>query len=458
MKRMAVMTIATLISAAMLIFGCNNDDSDNNETGPACSDGALDPDTGLCAVFPPDTSGPYDVGTFTITYWDNNRDALMYKNCPEYEVTGRCPRPIVTQVWYPIPNGAAGATTMELQDFLPISEEEMNQLIDELATGLGGDPDDYNFERIHRQLLSIENAPVREGKFPLIVFSHGAGGVRFQSVFLTEVLAKHGYIVISPDHEGDATVLIVDGAVAHWPEDPNHPGDFLTVQDWMVSSATNRMKDITFLIDRMEEEVVNPESKLYGRIDLDHIGMTGHSFGALTSITEQYLDERIDATVPMAMFGLAFWFSNTPTLFMIAGEDDTIQEDMNKVIRWQYETFAPPKFSLELLDAGHFTYSNMCDLIPDFGDGCGVGERHENPGTYFPYPDAFLAFDTINYYTLAFFGYFIKGQTEYMDYLKQEPFQDQIRYEYKYQTDIFDFPYEVTRTFDYPVAEPPIDE
>jgi dienelactone hydrolase len=458
MKRMVVLTFAVLFTAVLFFAGCENDDSENEISTPECSDGARDPQTGLCTLFPPDTSGPYEVGTFTITYWDNNRDALMYRNCPEYEATGRCPRPVVTQIWYPSTDEAKGQLGMELSDFLPISEEEMNQLIDELAVGLGGDPEDYNFEKVHSQLLAVEGAAVREGKFPLIYFSHGAGGVRFQSVFLTEILAKHGYIVISPDHEGDATVLIVDGDVAHWPVNPNDPDDFLTVQDWMLSSATNRMKDVTFLLDRMEEENANPESKLFGRIDMEHVGLTGHSFGALTSVTMQYIDERIDATVPMAMFGLSSWFGNTPTFFMIAGEDDTIQEEMNKVIRWQYETFAPPKFSLELLDAGHFTYSNMCDLIPDFGDGCGVGERHERPGEYFPYPDAKLTFDTINYYTIAFFGYFIKEQPEYMEYLKQEPYQDQMRYEFKYQTDIYDFPFEVTRTFDYPVTDPPEDD
>src|SRR5207245_1241358 len=34
---------------------------------------------------------------------------------------------------------------------------------------------------------------------PLVVFSHGFGGCGTQSVFFTEELARHGYIVAAPD-------------------------------------------------------------------------------------------------------------------------------------------------------------------------------------------------------------------------------------------------------------------
>ena len=39
-----------------------------------------------------------------------------------------------------------------------------------------------------------------DGPYPLVVFSHGAYGVRFQSVFFTAYLASHGYVVVAPDH------------------------------------------------------------------------------------------------------------------------------------------------------------------------------------------------------------------------------------------------------------------
>src|SRR3989344_1901647 len=39
-----------------------------------------------------------------------------------------------------------------------------------------------------------------KGPFPLVIFSHGYGGCGVQSIYFTEELARHGYIVAAPDH------------------------------------------------------------------------------------------------------------------------------------------------------------------------------------------------------------------------------------------------------------------
>ena len=45
------------------------------------------------------------------------------------------------------------------------------------------------------------NAPAATcAQFPLVIFSHGWSGCGTQSVFLTEQLARLGYIVAAPDH------------------------------------------------------------------------------------------------------------------------------------------------------------------------------------------------------------------------------------------------------------------
>ena len=46
-------------------------------------------------------------------------------------------------------------------------------------------------------------------RFPVVIFSHGKGGLRQQSTFYTAVLASHGYVVVSPDHEGDTIVELL---------------------------------------------------------------------------------------------------------------------------------------------------------------------------------------------------------------------------------------------------------
>jgi predicted dienelactone hydrolase len=40
------------------------------------------------------------------------------------------------------------------------------------------------------------------GSFPLVVYSHGSGGIRFENLALAVHLASHGYIVVAADHPG----------------------------------------------------------------------------------------------------------------------------------------------------------------------------------------------------------------------------------------------------------------
>src|ERR1041384_5814495 len=46
----------------------------------------------------------------------------------------------------------------------------------------------------------VRAAPLRAGRWPLVLCSHGNGGSRHQNAFQTEHLASHGYVVTAPDH------------------------------------------------------------------------------------------------------------------------------------------------------------------------------------------------------------------------------------------------------------------
>jgi predicted dienelactone hydrolase len=51
------------------------------------------------------------------------------------------------------------------------------------------------------------------GQYPLVLFSHGNAGIRFQSLFLAAHLASHGYIVASPDHQGTRSSTSLAGVI-----------------------------------------------------------------------------------------------------------------------------------------------------------------------------------------------------------------------------------------------------
>jgi predicted dienelactone hydrolase len=113
----------------------------------------------------------------------------------------------------------------------------------------------------HRDAVS----DLRWAPYPLIAFSHGFGGIRYQSTFLTEHLASHGFVVIAPDHP-DNTLFDLDQSAA-------------------TRVAIERPGDVSSAVDRMHEVSENEWFGLGGLVDpAAGFGMSGHSFGGWTAV------------------------------------------------------------------------------------------------------------------------------------------------------------------------------
>jgi len=114
------------------------------------------------------------------------------------------------------------------------------------------------------------------GPFPIIVFSHGAGGSQNCCDALTRHWASHGYFTLQPTHE-DSTSQRKNSNE----EDVN----FLrAVRDALKKPELweSRPKDVSFLLNSLpalQERIPG----LVGRLDTAHIGVGGHSMGAFTA-------------------------------------------------------------------------------------------------------------------------------------------------------------------------------
>ena len=97
-----------------------------------------------------------------------------------------------------------------------------------------------------------------EGKFPLIIVSHGYVGSRYLMTYLTENLASKGYIVVAIEHT-DSTFK--DAAP-------------------FQSTLLNRAQDIQFVLNEMERlGQAKSKDQLAGLIDTDNTGLVGYSMG-----------------------------------------------------------------------------------------------------------------------------------------------------------------------------------
>ncbi|HPD83506.1 MAG: hypothetical protein R3D88_05650 [Alphaproteobacteria bacterium] len=111
-------------------------------------------------------------------------------------------------------------------------------------------------------------------KFPVVLWSHGLGGSVDGAAFLSRYIASHGYIVVHLQHHGTDSSL--------WEGKPGHPWDIIRSQHIPRSATMNRFKDVPFVLDQLPKWMADNEE--VGQIaDLNVIGMSGHSFGALTT-------------------------------------------------------------------------------------------------------------------------------------------------------------------------------
>jgi predicted dienelactone hydrolase len=211
----------------------------------------------------------------------------------------------------------------------------------------------------------------KDGKFPLIIVSHGYVGSRFLMTYLTENLASKGYVVVAIDH----TESTFRDAAA------------------FTSTLLNRAKDVHFILSQMVE-TTKTNANFKGLIDTDNVGLVGYSMGGygvlnvagagyseaskqlfaqfsggskaiepLTFTSEKYpkmADPRIKAVVAMAPWGMerSVWDSTglkglrTPTFF-IAGDQDDIS-GYEKGIKAIFKgTKNAPRYMLTYLNARH---------------------------------------------------------------------------------------------------------
>jgi predicted dienelactone hydrolase len=113
-----------------------------------------------------------------------------------------------------------------------------------------------------------------QGAYPVIIFSHGLGGSRDGYEYLGRYWASHGYVSVHVQHVGSDTAV--------W-KDATEPLAAMRQAAADARNSINRPLDIRFAIDQVTK-AAKEEGPLKGRLDMDRVGMAGHSFGAFTTM------------------------------------------------------------------------------------------------------------------------------------------------------------------------------
>lgn len=123
----------------------------------------------------------------------------------------------------------------------------------------------------NREFYVIVYKPQRylPGKTPVVVFSHGLASRPEDFAEQAKHLASYGYVVALPDHPGS---------------DYNRARSLLEGFNrnvFALDEFINRPKDISYVIDELQRR---NQSVFAGRLNLDAVGVAGHSFGGYTAL------------------------------------------------------------------------------------------------------------------------------------------------------------------------------
>jgi len=194
--------------------------------GAACRGGGL----GSFATW--SSPGPYDVG-------------VLRRHIAHSDPDTGAPRPLDAVVWYPArrARGVVGAA----------------------------------------RAVPRPDAAAADGAFPVVVFSHGSGGVPEQSLALVAHLAGHGLVVLAPPHPGNT---LRDCFPCLDPAE-------------LRASLRQRPGDVRAVLDDLVP-LNEADSPLRGRLVPERLGLMGHSLGGATALLVAAGDRGVRATVALA--------------------------------------------------------------------------------------------------------------------------------------------------------------
>lgn len=324
--------------------------------------GLLAVSTALPVLLPvpsiPDPNGPYAVGTRTIELADGSREEL-YSGLEG-------PRRFQIQVWYPAEVDPADKRAPWMANAGIVAPA--------IATYI----DMPSFFLDHLKLVRLpayQESPVVpvDGGLPIILFSHGWNGFSAQNTGQALQLASHGYVVAGIQHTYGAVITVFeDGTVA-----PNNPSALPRgAPDAEYDTAARLLgdqwaSDMAYALDILESQNRDPGSPFNGSLDLQRVGVYGHSTGGGAAIQFCGTDSRCDAVLGMDPFmrpvsqeilerGL-----DAPAFFMFsqAWTDETDSVN-NRLFSPFYAKLQQPLGVISINGTAHYDFTDLPLLSP----------------------------------------------------------------------------------------------
>lgn len=268
-----------------------------------------------------------------------------------------------------------------------------------------------------------------QGKFPLIVFSHGAFGIRASNTSTYTDLASNGYIVCSIDHPYHAAGTVdIDGKltigspsfmqqVVGINQDLYSEEEKLSIyREWM----TLRTDDISFVLDTILEKSQAGNDPLFSMIDTGKIGLMGHSLGGAASVQLGRDRDDIDAVIDIdgtllgeergIVEGEVILTDEPYPLPLLNFYSDYVIKELASQPDYVYPnkyltSISPTAYEICIRGSNHMSYTDLpffCPLLADQLSGISGGDTSSSV-------DKNYCVQTMNQLILEFFNCYLKG-------------------------------------------------
>ncbi|GGH10534.1 hypothetical protein GCM10008013_02000 [Paenibacillus segetis] len=172
--------------------------------------------------------------------------------------------------------------------------------------------------------------------YPIILLNHGMGTSRLLHASQAESLASHGYVVVAIDHTyNSAATVFPDGHVTRFNTDlmdtDQNTSNNVQLDTWI--------QDVEFVLKQIRQLNTGlPTSRFTGKLDMNNIGIMGHSFGGATAFKAYYTIPELKAGINMdgSLFNLDTSHEITkPFMFIESGEYYMAKENGDKKLSEQ---------------------------------------------------------------------------------------------------------------------------
>ncbi len=313
------------------------------------------------AIALPVPTGHFAVGRTTYE-WVNNLRA------DELAPSAGAKREVLVWVWYP----AAAAPSAKAADYTPapwrIALERTSGVF--MSRFLTRDPAVVQAHGSDNPQISREQA-----SYPIVIMRAGGGALTTDFTTLAEDLASHGYVVAGFDAPYRTFVVVFkDGRVVQRRREDD-PEDLPPAEQERLINKLLPMwtSDTQFVVDQLEHlNAADPSGRFTGRLDMQRLGMFGHSFGGATALQFCHDDSRCKAGIDIdgAPQGSVVKGGVTqPFLFLLSDHGDASADEARVVyadINSIYSRLPNRRSLLMIQRTNHFSFSDQILLKSHF--------------------------------------------------------------------------------------------